>query len=120
MPRRRSGVHWYYDTLTPGLATFAVKANSAIDQVVEQYADQVQEYAQQHAPWDDRTGDARSGLTAEAGRSGFKHTITLYHTADYGLYLEVRWSGRYAIIIPTIEVMGPRLMLELQGVMAVV
>jgi hypothetical protein len=73
----------------------------------------VQEYARSHAPWEDRTGDARDGLTAEGDFSFVSYTITLYHTVDYGIWLETRWHGKYAIILPTIEVMGPRFMAEL-------
>jgi len=35
----------------------------------------------------------------------------VYHTMPYGLWLEVRWSGRYAIIGPTMLHIAPQLAL---------
>jgi hypothetical protein len=81
-----------------------------LEEIVEQVAEEVQDYAQQNAPWEDRTGEARDGLTAESFEDGGILTIVLYHTVEYGVWLEVRNSGEYAIIIPTIEQMGPVVM----------
>lgn len=77
------------------------------------FARRVQDYAREHAPWNDRTGDAREGLTAVGEQRLVTYTITLFHTVDYGIWLEVRWDGKYAIILPTLEAMGPELMAEL-------
>lgn len=113
------GVTWYYDTLTPSIAGFTVVMNEAVEEIIERCAQMVEDYAKENAPWQDRSGEARSGLTAAASSSGFTHTITLFHTAEHGLWLEVRWSGQYAIIQPTIQAMGPVVMAELQGMMGV-
>lgn len=111
-------VRWYYDTLTVGRIKFAAKMAVATQAVIEEMAAELEEYMKTHAMWEDRTGEARDGLTAEAGRDNFTYFINLYHTVDYGIWLEIRWSGRYAIILPTIETMGPHLMARLQGVFA--
>lgn len=103
MARRKAGVNWYHDTLTPTLAKFSVTANVAIKAAAERLADEMKEWAQANAPWNDRTGDARAGLDTDVDSQGFRQTIYLYHTVEYGLWLEVRWNGRYAIIIPTLE-----------------
>lgn len=55
------------------------------------------------APWTDRTGNARSGLFTATKKEGKKYFILLSHTASYGIWLEVRFSGRYAIIVPALE-----------------
>lgn len=103
-------VNWYYDTLTPRLAVFSVVQEQVFQEIMQQVADEVQDYMQANAPWEDRTGAARDGLTAEYQQSGNTLTIILYHTVDYGIWLEVRNSGEYAIILPTIEHMGPVVM----------
>lgn len=111
-----NGIVWTADTLTPGMAGFAVAVTAGVEEIMEQMAEEVQNYAQTNAPWEDRTGEARDGLTAEAEGGAFEHIITLFHTAEYGIWLEIRNSGEYAIIIPTIEQMGPAVMEAVSGV----
>jgi hypothetical protein len=36
--------------------------------------------------------------------------IDLFHTVEYGIWLEIRWDGRFAIIQPTLEHFGPEVM----------
>jgi hypothetical protein len=74
------------------------------------FAKEVEEYAKNNAPWENRTGDAREGLTALGDQRLTSYTITLFHTVDYGIWLEVRWDGKYAIIMPTMIHMGHELM----------
>lgn len=99
----KSGLNWHTNTLVPNMARFVFKANVAIAAAAKEVARQAQEYMQANAPWEDRTGDARAGLKAEAVHHGFRQEIYLYHTVDYGIWLEVRWDGQYAIILPTLE-----------------
>lgn len=62
-----------------------------------------QQQAQANAPWNDITGAARAGLSIDVSGNGAVATLTLYHTVYYGIYLELRWGGRYAIIMPTLQ-----------------
>lgn len=74
----------------------------------ESIASEIENDAQQNAPWNDRTGQARDGLVAEASNEGGEIVITLMHTVDYGQWLETIQSGRFAIIMPTLEKYGTR------------
>lgn len=104
-------IRWYYDTLTPRAAAFPVVLDKAVEERLEELASEVEGYMVANAPWADRTGAARQGLTAEYVDGGlFQHAIVLYHTVDYGIWLEVRWNGQYAIIVPTLEKYGPEVM----------
>lgn len=60
------------------------------------------------APWTDRTGAARNGLTARPEIRGDEVAIVLGHGVDYGIWLEVAHSGAYAVVIPSIRVLAPR------------
>lgn len=71
-------------------------------------------WAQANATWTDRTGVARAGLSYEVLEEGTP-TVVFFHTASYGVWLEIRWSGKYAIIVPTIEKFGPEMMTRLEG-----
>lgn len=102
-----------FDNLDTGDATVQRKIRS----VMEYQAPKVEAHMKFNAPWTDRTGNARQGLATQAFEEGTNHGIVLYHQVPYGIFLEVRWSGRYAIIEPTIEVMGPQVMASLQNIL---
>lgn len=106
MPRRgRTGINWVSDSLTPTLATFTIRANVAISVAVEDLAKQMEQYMKENHPWENRTFAAEEGLAADVVHEGFRQVIVLHHgeSVDYGIWLEIRWGGRYAIILPTIE-----------------
>lgn len=78
--------------------------------VAQQMAPECENYMKQNAPWQDQTGAARSGLHAQAFSEGDSVGIVLYGSVPYQIYLETRFSGAFAIIQPTIDVMGPIVM----------
>ena len=65
-------------------------------------------FARTNAPWTDRTGNARSGLHADVNiiEYGQAFELIVAHSVHYGIWLEVRFSGKYAIIQPTIDFIG--------------
>lgn len=105
------------DTLTPAIKGGAERVNRAVDTVFQFMAPQIESAAKVNAPWEDQTSNARNGLAARAGREGDMHFISLFHQVPYGIFLEVRWSGRYAIIMPTLEEWTPRVVAELNGLL---
>lgn len=115
------GASFSGSTLSRGIRNYPKYTRDEIHRVMEEFSQEVLQYARDHAPWQDRTGEARSQLGVEVS-GGFQSwsknaaSLTLYHGVDYGIWLEVRWSGRFAIIIPTIEVMGPKLMEKLERI----
>lgn len=66
-----------------------------------------EQYMRSNAPWTDRTSAARNGLHAQVQVSTNKVAIVLFHTVPYGVFLEIRWGGKYAIIEPTMAAVGP-------------
>lgn len=72
-------------------------------EVFQDMAPQVAEAARGNATWEDRTGDARAGLRAEAVKVDGAIYMTLFHTVSYGYWLEVVQSGRFAVILRTLE-----------------
>jgi len=79
-------------------------------------AEEMQAYAQANAPWSDITGNARSGLEATVSREGMDIVIDLHHSVDYGIWLETIQDGEYAIILPTIEALGPQVLDSMGGI----
>lgn len=70
-----------------------------------------------NAPWTDRTGAARTGLHTNGGKSGGGWEIVFAHAVHYGIWLEVKYSGRDQIIMPSVRHTGRELMQDLQGLM---
>jgi hypothetical protein len=71
----------------------------------------VEEHMKHHAPWTDRTTNARNGLFAKAVKlAGAMWGIILAHSVDYGLYLELGTKNMRArpIIQPTIALYAPK------------
>lgn len=67
-----------------------------------------------NAPWTDRTGAARAGLFTVVDHEPGHYTITFSHTVYYGFWLEVKFSARDAVIMPTVLSRGRALMADIQ------
>lgn len=92
------------DQIIPNLLIYAERVRIAVLAVASQVATLMEGDAKAGAPWTDRTGNARSGLSGFIG--GASQTIVeifLTHGVFYGIYLELARGGRYAIIMPTIN-----------------
>jgi len=107
---------WTSDTLTPGMAIFQVKLHAAVTAWMEFMSDKCEVAMKKNAPWTDQTSNARNSLSTSAFSSPDEYTIVLYHQMPYGIWLEVRWEGKYAIILPTIDSMGTEVMLGLTSI----
>jgi hypothetical protein len=105
------------DTLTPGLRRFPIELLGKLRVIGEYYSDRARAYAQTNASWQDQTGNARQLLDAQSLVTASQMEIVVYHGVPYGIWLEVRWSGRYAIIIPTLETIGPEVMGALRAIL---
>jgi hypothetical protein len=73
------------------------------------YAPRVEKYMKTNARWTDRTGNARNGLFSRH-ELGAEPRIIFGHSVAYGIFLEVRFSGAYAIVVPALEYHAPRFM----------
>lgn len=103
-----------YDTLTPSLKRLLPRVDAAVDLVFDRYEAIAETYARTNAPWTDRTGNARNGLFAQHDKEPMvRHSLTVYGTMPYTFWLEVKYSGKYAIIGPTLFDVAPRMAADL-------
>lgn len=70
-----------------------------------------------NAPWTDRTSAARNGLHTISFLGGSQMVIIYSHAVHYGIWLEVKFNGRDATVMPTILKEGPDLMNKLEGIL---
>lgn len=106
----RTGITWDMGEIRARTHGLPKNINAMIGTIFARQAVNVQDYARGNAKWKDQTGNARNGLFAKANSQGTQHEIVLFHTVPYGIWLEVRFAGRYAIIVPTITDQGPKVM----------
>lgn len=92
---------------------FAVETEEALAEAMEGLKDEMVAYAQENAIWIDHPGeheDARKNIQGVVVKEGDgTYSIYLGHGKNvyYGIWLEVRWGGKYAIILPTIYKFAP-------------
>lgn len=82
------------------------KADAAVKMLAETGAIKMQNYAQQNAPWTDRTAHARQRLTGSTSAISNGYRIEIAHGVDYGIYLELAHEKKYGIIPDTLETVG--------------
>lgn len=106
------------DILAKGIREYGEKAVVAAHAVAGRNASVMEARAKASAPWQDRTGNARSGLFGIAERIPGAIVIYLSHGVliDYGLDLELARGGRYSIIMKVMEAQYPQLMDDLKAI----
>ena len=103
------------DTLTPALKVIDDSIDRALTATIEYHAPRAAAFAKKNAPWTDRSTNARNGLFSVAERDRPRYRIVVAHSMPYGIWLEVKNSGRYATINPTINHEGPEVMKTVAG-----
>ena len=95
-------------TMSGNLQTLGTRNKAAMVATAKLIGPRAQAWMRTNATWTDQTGNARNGLFAQVQTATNQVAIVLYHSVPYGIWLEVRWSGRYAIINPAIQYWGPK------------
>jgi hypothetical protein len=103
------------DNLARAIEAHDLKVKRAIAGQFLYAKGEAETFARSNAPWIDRTGNARSGLHAEVNivDQGNAFELIVAHSVSYGIWLEVRFSGKYAIIQPTVDYIGALLIQRL-------
>jgi len=107
-------VEFTSDSLTPNIQKVMPVLSRNIYQLMRFHEPQIAAQAKTNAPWQDDTGNARNGLAARVVVEG-KHiySLTLYGSVKYQIWLEVRFAGKYAIIMPTVKSYYPKVIASL-------
>jgi nicotinamide mononucleotide (NMN) deamidase PncC len=120
----KPGIRWVRppSELARAVERYGERVLQAVAAVAQYTATAMQNGAKANAAWTDRTGNARTGLfgTSEADFGAKVVTIYLSHGAliDYGVWLELANSGRYAIIMRTMQAHYEPLMQMLRDIFA--
>ena len=88
--------------LADAIDAYGRRVELAVAAVGAFIAPKIEAYAKENASWTDRTGQARSGLTAINKTSTNLITIYLDHQTKHGKWLEIAHGAPYRIILPTL------------------
>lgn len=106
-------------TLSAGLDKMGAKLGAVILMYASTKAVELEAKMKQGRPWTDRTGMAKATLNAKVSQpSSNVVRITLAHGVDYGIWLELAHEKNYAIVGPTVEQEGPRMISDLDNLMS--
>ena len=121
-----AGLRW---TVPPQTAWPALAANyrQAIERgvhaIAQRWAPEIENYMKSNAPWTDRTGNARGALYSKVepptpAQIRGMIEIWLGHGMDYGIFLELRNAGRYAIVNPALDYFAPRIWADVRRMLS--
>ncbi|HEU5091127.1 MAG TPA: hypothetical protein VFT30_00490 [Nitrospira sp.] len=101
--------------IAANIEQYAEETDEGLGRACERMAEDMVAYAKTNAIWKDHPGeheDARQSIQAVVIKEpDGTWSIYLGHGKNvyYGIWLEVRWGGRYAIILPTVYKFAPQL-----------
>lgn len=103
--------------LKKDLKAYNKRVVTAMEAIARVHASKAVPAMKRNAKWEDRTGNARGGLSAAVKKES-KLIIDLYliHGAEYGIWLELARQGRLAILAPTLHQMIPDILKSLKRV----
>jgi hypothetical protein len=104
------------DKLAESIAAHDRKVKRVIAGQFLYHKNEAETFMRNNAPWTDRTGNARAGLHAEVNfgpEQNFYAEMILAGSVPYQIWLEVRFSGKYAILQPTCDFIGALLIQRL-------
>lgn len=84
------------------------KTMAALGVYGDSVAKEMEAYAKSNRVWTDRTSDARDRLKGDSKSMGTRVRCSISHGVDYGIYLEMCNEGKYRILKPTIDTVGPK------------
>jgi len=105
------------EALARGVGDYVERLLTAVVDLATFFAARMEAAAKATATWTDRTGNARQGLTGRAVKTAAGVIIYLFHQATYGIWLEVKNAGRFAVILRTMEAEYGALMSAIKGLM---
>lgn len=97
-----------------GGQAYARAIRAGLHAIAQKWAAILENEMRQQAPWTDRTGNARQSLYARVDPPTAIEIfdvieLVLAHGVEYGVYLELKNQGRFAIVNPTIDRAAPRI-----------
>lgn len=112
-------INYNKSDLSKNIDNMSTKLGAVILMYSATKASEIQARMKVKRPWVDRTGMAKALLNAKVSQPDANTVrITLAHGVDYGIWLELAHGKNYAVISPTIQEEGPRVVSDLSDLMS--
>ena len=95
-----------YSQVQRNMNSLQSKFDAAVTLLCENGSQKMEQYAKEHRPWKDQTGNARQRLKGSWAKENKGYVVKIAHGVDYGVWLEFCHERKYAILLPTIEKIG--------------
>lgn len=116
----KSGFTWDMspqEAFVPMYDYYERRTRALIRRVLQFWRPQIVAWMKTNAAWTDQTGQARKRLHAEIEEMVNELAIVLDHGMDYGVFLELKNAGKFAIIGPAVDHFAPLAMQSIQAAM---
>lgn len=91
-----------------GIAATELKAKASLGLYADTVSKKMEAHAKTNYPWTPRSGMAHQSLNSSWEWRGSKIVISLAHGVEYGVYLEFAHEKKFAVLMPTIDNIGPK------------
>lgn len=71
--------------------------------IADQSCPRIETYGRTNRRWEDRTHEAKKRLKATVKPIGTGYRIEFAHGVDYGIYLEMKYNKKYAILQESVD-----------------
>lgn len=105
------------DAVTAGMSEYERALYQAIYTICLRRKPEIENWMKANAPWTDRTGNARQTLHVDVEAAVDRIAMVLAHGMFYGIYLETKNAGRYAIVTPAVDYWAPIIMADVRAVL---
>jgi hypothetical protein len=99
----------WQDDWSKGVDAFGRDLIGDLQQIFQDAAPEIEAHLKETAPWPDQSGASRQALHAEAKAESDGASVTFGHGVDYGLDLELKEDGKYAVVLPTMDTFAIKL-----------
>ena len=97
------------DTVMKNLKEFAPRLKATLLLDAQNIATEMERWAKENAQWTDQTTHARLFLNSKVRWINTNTLmVSLSHTVEYGIYLELANEGKYAILERAIQEFAPK------------
>ncbi len=88
-----------------GIGKLAADLSQSLTTLGEKLAADFKSYAKANAPWTDRTGMLRRSIDSCFAIEKGILEVVLFDAEPYGVFLELCFEKRFAILMPTVELL---------------